>query len=64
MQNLQGHGYDHLILKIEFAQPRKDDGGGGGTQFRSGYGQKLAQDTTEKVATFSQHRSGFGQYGK
>lgn len=56
MEKLQGHGYDHLILKIEFAQPRKDDGGGGGTQFRSGYGQKLAQDTTEKVATFSQHR--------
>jgi len=60
MDNLQGHGYDHLILKIEFAQPRKDDGGGaggggGGAQFRSGYGQKLAQDTTEKVATFSQH---------
>jgi len=65
MNSLQGHGYDHLILKIEFAQPRKDDGGGGGgggQQFRSGYGQKLAQDTTEKVATFSQHRSGFGQY--
>lgn len=60
MVSLQGHGYDHLILKIEFAQPRKDDGaagaGGGGQQFRSGYGQKLAQDTTEKVSTFSQHR--------
>jgi len=58
MNALQGHGYDHLILKIEFAQPRKDDGGAGGSgqQFRSGYGEKLAQDTTEKVATFSQHR--------
>jgi len=65
MDNLQGHGYDHLILKIEFAQPRKDGeggGAGGATQFRSGYGQKLAQDTTEKVATFSQHRP--GDYGK
>jgi len=57
MNKLQGHGYDHLILKIEFAQPRKDDGGGGAQTFRSGYGQKLAQDTTEKVATFSQHRA-------
>ena len=32
MQALQGHGYDHLILKIEWAKPSapKPDAGGGG----------------------------------
>jgi translation initiation factor 3 subunit G len=51
MNALQGHGYDHLILKIEWAKapsenPNREGGGG----FRSGYGEKLAQDTKERVA--------------
>ena len=57
MAALQGYGYDHLILKLEWARPSTRDadgggggGGGGGTQYRSGYGKALAQDTTEKVS--------------
>ena len=52
MEALQGYGYDHLILKIEWAKPsaKPDEAGGGATQFRSGYGKALAQDTTEKVS--------------
>ena len=57
MQALQGHGYDHLILKIEWAKPSapKPDAGGGGegglsSGYTSGYGKALAQDTKEKVS--------------
>ncbi|GMI58990.1 hypothetical protein ScalyP_jg11378 [Parmales sp. scaly parma] len=52
MEKLQGFGYDHLILKLEWARPSggKADAGGETTTFRSGYGQKLAQDTNEKVS--------------
>eukprot|EP00603_Paraphysomonas_imperforata_P000969 CAMPEP_0114422880 /NCGR_PEP_ID=MMETSP0103-20121206/5849_1 /TAXON_ID=37642 ORGANISM="Paraphysomonas imperforata, Strain PA2" /NCGR_SAMPLE_ID=MMETSP0103 /ASSEMBLY_ACC=CAM_ASM_000201 /LENGTH=300 /DNA_ID=CAMNT_0001591501 /DNA_START=37 /DNA_END=939 /DNA_ORIENTATION=+ len=52
MDNLQGHGYDHLILKLEWAKPPSSEGGGGGDrpQFRSGYGEKLAQETKEQVS--------------
>ena len=52
MEKLQGHGYDHLILKLEWARPQKDTGGsmGGDSGYRSGYGQKLAQETTERVS--------------
>lgn len=56
MEKLQGHGYDHLILKLEWARPQKDAGGGGpggggdGGGYRSGYGQALAQDTKERVS--------------
>lgn len=51
MDRLQGYGYDHLILKLEWARPSAPrDPGKEGTQFRSGYGQALAQDTKEKVS--------------
>lgn len=48
---LQNHGYDHLILKLEWAKPPKDLGSGGGTddRYRQGYGKNLIQDTKEKV---------------
>lgn len=51
MNRLQGYGYDHLIIKLEWAKPTKDGGGGGGGErnFMSGYGKQLAQDTTDKV---------------
>lgn len=60
--SLQGYGYDHLIIKLEWAKPTKPDAGGGGgggmnPSFMSGYGQKLAQDTTEKVSYHSHGRS-------
>eukprot|EP00571_Detonula_confervacea_P009685 CAMPEP_0172319406 /NCGR_PEP_ID=MMETSP1058-20130122/37550_1 /TAXON_ID=83371 /ORGANISM="Detonula confervacea, Strain CCMP 353" /LENGTH=356 /DNA_ID=CAMNT_0013034435 /DNA_START=30 /DNA_END=1100 /DNA_ORIENTATION=+ len=51
MDKLQGHGYDHLILKLEWARPSAPkDPAAEGTQFRSGYGKALAQDTKEKVS--------------
>jgi translation initiation factor 3 subunit G len=51
MEKLQGFGYDHLILKLEWARPNtpKDPATSGG-EFRSGYGKALAQDTKEKVS--------------
>jgi translation initiation factor 3 subunit G len=54
MERLQGYGYDHLILKLEWAKATTKEGGapeGGGLSggFRSGYGKQLAQDTKEKV---------------
>lgn len=56
MNKLQGYGYDHLILRLEWAKPSGREGGagggggGGGGQFRSGYGKALAQDTDQKVS--------------
>jgi translation initiation factor 3 subunit G len=51
MDELQGFGYDHLILKLEWARPNTPkDPASGGTEFRSGYGKALAQDTTSKVS--------------
>ncbi len=52
LNRLQGYGYDHLIIKLEWAKPTKDGapgGGGSGGNFMSGYGKQLAQDTNEKV---------------
>ena len=51
MDALQGYGYDHLILKLEWARPNTPkDPASSGTEFRSGYGKALAQDTTSKVS--------------
>eukprot|EP00584_Thalassiosira_punctigera_P006201 CAMPEP_0172526308 /NCGR_PEP_ID=MMETSP1067-20121228/1247_1 /TAXON_ID=265564 ORGANISM="Thalassiosira punctigera, Strain Tpunct2005C2" /NCGR_SAMPLE_ID=MMETSP1067 /ASSEMBLY_ACC=CAM_ASM_000444 /LENGTH=359 /DNA_ID=CAMNT_0013309791 /DNA_START=91 /DNA_END=1170 /DNA_ORIENTATION=+ len=59
MDKLQGHGYDHLILKLEWARPSAPkDPASGGTQFRSGYGKALAQDTKEKVSYASNLTTG------
>jgi len=59
MDKLQGHGYDHLILKLEWARPSAPkDPAASGTQFRSGYGKALAQDTKEKVSYASNLTTG------
>lgn len=51
MEELQGYGYDHLILKLEWARPNAPkDPATSGTEYRSGYGKALAQDTKEKVS--------------
>ena len=60
MERLQGHGYDHLILKLEWAKPpSKDEGSSGGLSMGnvSGYGTKLAQDTKEAV-TYASNLTG------
>jgi translation initiation factor 3 subunit G len=50
MNKLQGYGYDHLILKIEWAKPsnkpagESQDPGSMSTTFRSGYGKALPQN--------------------
>eukprot|EP00529_Nitzschia_sp_RCC80_P025878 CAMPEP_0113476306 /NCGR_PEP_ID=MMETSP0014_2-20120614/19591_1 /TAXON_ID=2857 /ORGANISM="Nitzschia sp." /LENGTH=347 /DNA_ID=CAMNT_0000369299 /DNA_START=190 /DNA_END=1233 /DNA_ORIENTATION=- /assembly_acc=CAM_ASM_000159 len=51
MEKLQGYGYDHLILKLEWARPNAPkDPATSGSEFRSGYGKALAQDTTKNVS--------------
>jgi len=50
MDALQGYGYDHLILKLEWARPNTPKDPAAATEFRSGYGKALAQDTKEKVS--------------
>jgi len=53
MAALQGHGYDHLILKIEWAKPstrEPNQDGGLSSGYTSGYGKALAQDTKERVS--------------
>lgn len=56
MERLQGYGYDHLVLKLEWAQATKKEFPGGAAppgdnsmRYASGYGKALAQDTKEKV---------------
>jgi translation initiation factor 3 subunit G len=48
LNKLQGYGYDHLILKLEWAKPstkpKETDVGSMGTTFRSGYGKALPQN--------------------
>lgn len=59
MDKLQGFGYDHLILKLEWARPSAPkDPSSAGTEFRSGYGKALAQDTKEKVSYASNLTTG------
>ena len=54
LERLNGYGYDHLILRVEWAQQNTGGppGGGGGLSrgFVSGYGKQLAQDTKERVS--------------
>jgi translation initiation factor 3 subunit G len=50
MESLQGFGYDHLILKLEWARPNAPKDPAAATEYRSGYGKALAQDTKEKVS--------------
>jgi translation initiation factor 3 subunit G len=51
MEKLQGFGYDHLILKLEWARPNTPkDPATSGNEYRSGYGKALAQDTKTKVS--------------
>eukprot|EP00539_Tryblionella_compressa_P010940 CAMPEP_0178803582 /NCGR_PEP_ID=MMETSP0745-20121128/14559_1 /TAXON_ID=913974 /ORGANISM="Nitzschia punctata, Strain CCMP561" /LENGTH=324 /DNA_ID=CAMNT_0020462697 /DNA_START=79 /DNA_END=1053 /DNA_ORIENTATION=+ len=51
MEKLQGFGYDHLILKLEWARPNAPkDPATSGNEYRSGYGKALAQDTKKAVS--------------
>ena len=59
ISTLNGFGYDHLILKLEWARPSAPkDPASSGTQFRSGYCKALAQDTKEKVSHASNLTTG------
>ena len=69
---LQGFGYDHLILNLEWAADYKRPDGPGGPggdsmRYASGYGTKLAQDTKEKIHGYTDqamHRSTGGVSGR
>jgi len=48
MQMLNGYGYDHLILKVEWAHPQEGEKsnappGGDAMRYASGYGKSLPQ---------------------
>jgi len=58
MDKLQGYGYDHLILKLEWAKPSAPKDPNAATEYRSGYGKALAQDTKEKVSYASNLTTG------
>jgi translation initiation factor 3 subunit G len=49
MEKLQGYGYDHLILNLEWAKPPSGDASIDRPQHRTGYGEELAQATKEQV---------------
>jgi translation initiation factor 3 subunit G len=62
MEKLQGYGFDHLILKLEWARPSAPKNPATeGTEYRSGYGKALAQDTKEKVSYASNLTTGTGR---
>lgn len=68
MERLQGHGYDHLLLKLEWAQATKKETtgappGDNSMRFASGYGKQLAQDTKEKVVYASNLTGNSGSWG-
>ena len=49
MEKLQGYGYDHLILRLEWARPSNRDAGSENVmRFASGYGKALPQGTGGK----------------
>lgn len=51
LNKLQGYGYDHLILKLEWARPSnkpREEDRGMSTTFRSGYGKALPQTLASK----------------
>tara|TARA_A100001015_G_C14985849_1_gene711505 strand:+ start:344 stop:1234 length:891 start_codon:yes stop_codon:yes gene_type:complete len=51
LENLQGYGYDHLILHLEWAQPsNRDAGSDNSMRHASGYGKALPQMSV-KAAT-------------
>lgn len=53
LEGMQGVGLHHLIINVEYAKAKTGDsagGGGGARRHMSGYGQKLAQDTTRNVS--------------
>ena len=56
---LQGYGYDHLILRLEWSKPMQRDPQSAGLSggFTSGYGTKLAQDTKERVHGYTDQSS-------